>query len=465
MVDVTLHIQKVFELQKQHQHVVKKSSAEERIQKLQKLKSAIRAQTSAIVEALQHDMGKPAFEVMTTEVMGVMNELDRFIQNLEQWMEPVTVSTQNPEASAKIIFEPKGQCLIYSAWNFPFYLLFLPLIPAIGAGNVCILKPSEMAPATSRLATKIVREVFEESEVAIFEGGVDVAKALLALPFHHIFFTGSTPIGKEVMQAASQHLASVTLELGGKCPVVIDEHVDFEKITPRIAFGKYANAGQICLAPDYVFVKENQLEEFISQVQGYVERSYFVDGELTEADMARIINDRNLQRLQALLKDAVDKGATIRFGGHAKDGRFYPTLLTNVSLDANIMQEEIFGPIMPVLTYNHLDEVIDYINAKPKPLALYVFSDDQQVVEEVLSRTTSGGATVNDVMRHMAEPNLPFGGVNESGIGRYTGVYGFKEFSHERGVLYQAPVGTNPMEDFARAPYKGKLEMLLQKIK
>lgn len=464
MVDVTEQIQQVFELQKKQQHVVKGTSAAERIQKLQKLKTAIRTHTPAILQALQQDLEKPSFEAVTTEVLGVIQEIDRFIANLEQWMQPVEVDTQSVGATAKIIWEPKGQCLIFSAWNFPFYLLFLPLIPAIGAGNVCILKPSEMAPATSLLATKIVREVFEESEVAIFEGGVDVAEALVALPFHHIFFTGSTSIGKHVMQAAAKHLASVTLELGGKCPVIIDEQVDLEKMTPRIAFGKYANAGQICLAPDYVFVKENQLEEFVQHVEAYVQRSYFENGQLTKTDMAKIINERNLQRLQGLLEDAVTRGAKVRFGGMIENGRIYPTLLTDVPLEAKIMQEEIFGPIMPVLTYTDLDEVIDYIGAKPKPLALYIFSDNQRVVDDVLARTTSGGATVNDVMRHMAEPNLPFGGINESGIGRYTGVYGFREFSHERGVLFQAPVGSNPMEEFTRAPYKGKLETLMQRI-
>ncbi|MFJ7735553.1 aldehyde dehydrogenase family protein [Lysinibacillus sp. NPDC097287] len=465
MVDVKAKLQEVFQLQKMHQHVIKITCAEERIEKLQKLKVEILAQAPAIIEALQQDLGKPAFEVASSEMLSVISEIDYYAENLKQWMEPVEVPSRNEGAQAKIISEPKGQCLIYSAWNYPFMLLFLPLIPAIGAGNVCILKPSEMAPATSSLSVKIINKVFDESEVAVFEGGVDVATALLELPFNHIFFTGSTHVGREIMQAAGKHLASVTLELGGKCPVIIDEQVDLEKIVPRIASGKYTNAGQVCLAPDHVYVKENQLEEFVRLVGEYIQRSYFENGELTKTDLSKIVNERNLQRLEGLLEDAISKGANVRYGGEIEDRRFYPTVLTDVSLDAKIMQEEIFGPILPVLTYTDLEDVINQINARPKPLGLYIFSEDQSVVNSLLSQTSSGGATVNDVLRHMLEPNLPFGGVNESGIGRYTGIFGFKEFSHERGVLYQTPVGSNPLETFAHAPYKGKLEMLMQRMK
>lgn len=465
MVEVKAKLQEVFQLQKQHQHIIKKTSAEERIEKLQKLKAEILAQTPAILEALQQDLGKPAFEVVSSELLNVIGEIDYYSANLKQWMEPVEVPSRNEGAVAKIITEPKGQCLIYSAWNYPFMLLFLPLIPAVGAGNVCILKPSEMAPATSNLSAKIINKVFEESEVAVIEGGVDVASALLELPFNHIFFTGSTHVGREIMQAAGKHLASVTLELGGKCPVIVDEKVNLEEIVPRIASAKYSNAGQICLAPDHVYVKEGQQEEFVRLVGEYIQRGYFENSELNTTDLSKIINDRNLQRLEGLLEDAIAKGATVQVGGKIKDGRLYPTVLTDVSFDAKIMQEEIFGPILPVLTYTNLEDVIDQINARPKPLGLYVFSEDQQVADLVLSNTSSGGATVNDVVRHMLEPNLPFGGVNESGIGRYTGIFGFKEFSHERGVLYQAPVGNNPLETFGHTPYKGKLEMLMQRIK
>ncbi|MFC5587736.1 aldehyde dehydrogenase family protein [Sporosarcina soli] len=465
MVDVETKLPEVFQLQKQQQYVVKMTSAEERIDKLQKLKAEILAQAPAIIEALQQDLDKPAFEAASSEILSVMSEIDYYAENLKQWMEPVEVPSRSKGAQTKIISEPKGQCLIYSAWNYPFMLLFLPLVPALGAGNVCILKPSEMAPATSAISTKIIQKVFDESEVAVFEGGVDVATALLELPFNHIFFTGSTHVGREIMQAAGKHLASVTLELGGKCPVIIDEQVDLEKIVPRIVFGKYMNSGQICLAPDHVYVKENQQEEFARLVGEYIQRNYFENGKLTKEDLSKIVNERNLQRLKGLLEDAVSKGATVRYGGEIEDGRIYPTVLTDVLPDAKIMQEEIFGPILPILTYTDLDEVIEQINARPKPLGLYIFSEDQRVVDNVLSKTSSGGVAVNDVIRHMLEPNLPFGGVNESGIGRYTGIFGFKEFSHERGVLYQAPVGTNPLETFAHAPYKGKLEMLMQKIK
>ncbi|MEK4425790.1 aldehyde dehydrogenase family protein [Solibacillus sp. FSL K6-1523] len=465
MVDVKTKLQEVFQLQKQQQHVVKMTSAEERIEKLQKLKVEIIAQAPSIMEALQQDLGKPAFEAASSEMLSVISEIDYFTANLKQWMEPHVVPARNEGAQTKIISEPKGQCLIYSAWNFPFMLLFLPLVPAIGAGNVCILKPSELAPATSAISAKIITKVFDESEVAILEGGVDVATLLLEQPFNHIFFTGSTHVGREIMQAAGKHLASVTLELGGKCPVIIDENVDLEKIVPRILSGKYTNAGQVCLAPDHVYVKEEQSQEFVRLVGEYIQRSYFENGELVKSDFSKIVNERNLNRLEGLLQDAVAKGATVHVGGEIEDGRMYPTVLTDVSVDAQIMEEEIFGPILPVLTYTSLDDVIDQVNARPKPLALYIFSEDQNMADLVLAKTSSGGAAVNDVIRHMLEPNLPFGGVNESGIGSYTGIFGFKEFSHERGVLYQAPVGTNPLETFAHAPYKGKLEMLMQRIK
>lgn len=234
---------------------------------------------------------------------------------------------------------------------------------------------------------------------------------------------------------------------------------------PRILSGKYTNAGQVCLAPDHVYVKEEQSQEFVRLVGEYIQRSYFENGELVKSDFSKIVNERNLNRLEGLLQDAVAKGATVHVGGEIEDGRMYPTVLTDVSVDAQIMEEEIFGPILPVLTYTSLDDVIDQVNARPKPLALYIFSEDQNMADLVLAKTSSGGAAVNDVIRHMLEPNLPFGGVNESGIGSYTGIFGFKEFSHERGVLYQAPVGTNPLETFAHAPYKGKLEMLMQRIK
>ncbi|PEJ60850.1 aldehyde dehydrogenase [Bacillus sp. AFS002410] len=464
MYELKRNLQNVFELQKRHQHVVKQTTAQERKEKLEKLKAAILGKVPELIDAMQQDFGKPSFEVVALEVMTVIGDLDNIIKNLDQWMEPVEVVSSSVGAKAKIISEPKGQCLIFSAWNFPFMLLFSPLAAAVGAGNVCTLKPSEITPATSSIAAQIVSEVFDESEVVIIEGGVDVAKTLLELPFNHIFFTGSTNVGREVMQAAGKHLASVTLELGGKCPVVIDENVDLEKIVPRIAFGKFLNAGQVCLTPDHVWIKESRKEEFVRKMEEYIQQSYYEQGNLNKADLSKIVNKRNLNRLQGLVEDAVLKGASIQCGGITDGQTFHPTVLTDVPLDSKIMEEEIFGPILPVLVYKNLDEVIDQINSRPKPLALYVFSENQHVVDTILSRTSSGGATVNDVIQHCMEHNLPFGGVNESGIGRYHGIFGFKEFSHERGVLYQAPVGTNPMENFAHAPYKGKLEMLLQQM-
>ncbi|SFV00211.1 aldehyde dehydrogenase family protein [Pseudoduganella namucuonensis] len=455
-------IARIFDLQDRHRHAVRATSAAQRAARLTALRAAIVAHLPAAVAAMAEDFRKPAFEA-AMEVTALFGEIDTAVANLEQWMRPVEVTPSAhaaPGARARILREPKGRVLIFGPWNFPFALLLQPLVGAIAAGNVCVLKPSELTPATSAVCVRLVRAVFDEAEVAILEGGPELAAALLDHPFDHIFFTGSTKVGKLVMAAAARHLSSVTLELGGKSPVIIDEDADLAQAASRISWGKYMNAGQICLSPDYVLVKPAQRDAFVDQVARAIRASFYEDDALNEADVARIVDDRNLQRLNRLIDDAVSRGARVAVGGKVRAGRrIEPTVLVDVPRDAAIMREEIFGPVMPVLTYDDLDDALREINRRDKPLALYVFSRRPEFIEAVLARTSSGGATINDVIQHVAEPNLPFGGVGPSGHGAYHGMYSFLAFSHERSVYYQA--AENPMEGFSRPPYAGKVEVLV----
>lgn len=454
-------ITRIFGQQDQYQHVVRATSSTERLHKLKALRTAIVSHVPDLIAALAGDIGKPAFEA-AGEAVAILGEIDITIDNLEQWMKPVDVAPgpqAAPGASARIIREPKGQVLIFGPWNFPFSLLFQPLVGAIAAGNVCIVKPSELTPRTSALSARLIRAVFDEREVAIFEGGASVATSLLEHPFDHIFFTGSTKVGKLVMAAAAKHLCSLTLELGGKSPVIIDDDVDLAHAARRIAWGKFLNAGQICLAPDHVWIKRAQRDAFVDAVTAYVRQSFYPNGTLHEADFGQIVDTRNLERLTYLIGDAVGRGAQVALGGKACGGRrIEPTILVDVPPAAAIMAEEVFGPIMPILTYDNLDDVISDVRGRGKPLALYIFSRRQEFIDAVLSRTSSGGATVNDVIRHAAERNLPFGGVGPSGMGTYHGMYSFLAFTHQRSVYCQA--AENPMETFAHPPYVGKLEAL-----
>jgi aldehyde dehydrogenase (NAD+) len=312
---------------------------------------------------------------------------------------------------------------------------------AIAAGNCCMVKLTDLCPATARVAAKIVREAFEEKEVALFEGGVDVATALLGLPFNHIFFTGSTRVGKLIMAAAAKHLATVTLELGGKSPVIVDEDADVKKVGGDLAAAKQFNGGQACISPDYVFIKEHQKDALVEEFRAKVRQNlYRDDGSIKKESIAQIVNAQNFGRIKKLFDDAVAKGAKIAVGGTLEeaDRTIHPTLLTDVTPDMLIMQEEIFGPVVPVLTYRNIDDVIAYISSRPKPLALYIYSNSQNNIEKLLSRTSSGGVTINGFFSHYLENQLPFGGVNQSGMGSYHGVFGFRTFSHERAVYIQA---------------------------
>ena len=434
-------IGRVFALQRAHQWEVKASSAEQRREKLRRLKAAVEAHGDAIVAAVKQDTRKPEGEIRVTELLNVLGNIDRNIANLEEWMKPVeVVPSMNKADKARIVPEARGVCLVLGPWNFPLGLVLGPVAAAIAAGNCCMIKLTDLCPATASVAAKIIRQAFSENEVALFEGGVEVATALLELPFNHIFFTGSTRVGKLVMAAAAKNLATVTLELGGKSPVIVDEDADVKKVAADLAAAKQFNGGQACICPDYVFVKESQKGALIEEFRARVKQNlYGEDGRIRKENIAQIVNASNFARIKRLFDDAVAKGAKVAVGGtlEESDRTVHPTLLTDVTPDMLIMQEEIFGPVVPVLTYRNLDEVIEYIERRDKPLALYIFSNNRGNIERILNRTSSGGVTINAFFQHYLENQLPFGGVNQSGMGSYHGVFGFRAFSHERAVYQQ----------------------------
>ncbi|WP_024123469.1 aldehyde dehydrogenase family protein [Bacillus halotolerans] len=435
-------IQRVFQLQKKQQKVLRASTAEQRKEKLQRFLDSVIAYEEEIIEAIRKDVRKPYHEVKKAEIEGTKKAIRDNMNNLETWMAPKEVgSSLSSDANGILMYEPKGVTLILGPWNYPFMLTMAPLAASIAAGNSAIVKLSDFTMNTSNIAAKVIRDAFDEKEVAIFEGEVEAATELLDQPFDHIFFTGSTNVGKIVMTAAAKHLASVTLELGGKSPTIIDSEYDLMDAAKKIAVGKFVNAGQTCIAPDYIFIKKDVQDKFAGILQTIVNAGFMEDDYTPDRNkFTQIVNDRNFNRVKALYDDAIEKGAEVVFGGvfDASDRTISPTVLKNVTPDMKIMQEEIFAPILPMMNYEDIDEVIDYVNDRDKPLALYVFSHNQDLIDNVLQHTTSGNAAINDVVVHFSDVNLPFGGVNTSGIGSYHGVYGFKEFSHEKGVFIQA---------------------------
>ena len=436
--DLSADIARVFALQQANQWNVKDTTAEQRKAKLAKLKAAVEAHADAIVAAVLEDTRKPEGEIRVTEVMNVTANIQRNIDNLDAWMAPTEVTPSlNPNDRAQIAYEARGVCLILGPWNFPLGLTLGPVAAAVAAGNCCMVKLTDLCPATARVAASIVRDAFDENEVAVFEGDVSVATALLDLPVSHIFFTGSTRVGKLVMAAAAKHLASVTLELGGKSPVIVDEGADIDKIAAVLASAKQFNGGQACICPDYVFVKDSQKDKLVEGFKANVAKNlYGEDGQINKQAIAQIVNEGNFARVKTLFDDAVAQGATVAAGGEldATDLTIHPTMLTDVTPQMKILQEAIFAPVLPVMTYETLDQVIEYIEARDKPLALYIFSNNDANVTKILNRTSSGGVTVNGVFSHYLENQLPFGGVNQSGMGSYHGYFGFKAFSHERAI-------------------------------
>lgn len=454
-----MEINRTFEQQKSNCQTIRNTTARERIEKLKKLHTAILARRSELENALLTDLHKPAHETGLTELFQVTTEIKHACKNLHHWMRPSPVP--NPltflGARGEVRFEPKGSVLILSPWNFPFQLAMCPLVSAIAAGNCIIMKPSEHSPATSRFMHELISATFPENEIAVFEGDQTVATTLLELPFDHIFFTGSPAVGKIVMQAAAKHLASVTLELGGKSPVLIDSSFDLKEATRKILWGKLINAGQACVAPDYLLIPENRQREFVALAKETIRTMY--GDPATSADYCRIINERHQARIRTLIEEAVKNGATLETDPGADGEKFVaPTLLSNVSPESRIMQEEIFGPLLPVVPYGSLEEALALIHSKPKPLSLYIFSRDDRFVERVIHETSSGNICINDVAVQFANVELPFGGVNSSGIGNSHGHHGFMAFSNERAVLHQPKRGAMT---FFYPPYTNKMKKLI----
>ena len=432
------NVSRVFDLQLEHQWQVKRSSAEERIATLKRLKSAIQAREAEIKKALHADLRKNN-TAAGLEISLTYTDIDDAVENLTEWMKPVKIETsaQFADNTAWLSYEARGIVLLFGPWNFPFNLIFQPLVPIIAAGNCTIVKPNEMAPETSKITAQIIREVFEPAEGAVFEGGIDLANQLLELPVNHIFFTGSPAVGKIVMGAAAKHLASVTLELGGKNPVIVDRTADITDAATKIAAVRNMNSGQVCLCPEEIWVAEEQKDEFLVVAEATYQAMFYRDGELDTEELGKIVDLRNFERVKGYIDDAREQGATVVCGGDTDEAglSIHPTLLTDVPAQSRIRSEETFGPILSVFTYKHIDEVVSAIQKQPKPLALYLFTQSDEFVQDMLQRTSSGGVTVNDCVMHALEHHLPFGGVNSSGIGRYHGIHGFKELSHERAVL------------------------------
>jgi aldehyde dehydrogenase (NAD+) len=407
----------------------------ERRAALEKLRSSIRKHDAEIVAALKADFGKPEAETILSEILPVTQEIRHTLRHLKRWMRPQRYSPSLATfgTSAQVVPQPRGVCLIIAPWNYPFNLCLGPLVSCLAAGNSAILKPSEMTPHTSALIARMIAETFPPDLVTVIEGGKDVSQALLALPFDHIFFTGSPAVGKIVMEAAAKHLASVTLELGGKSPTIVGPDADMESAAAWIAFGKFVNAGQTCIAPDHLFVHASVKDGFLAALRARIAKAY--GSGAASPHLAKIVNDHHARRVSGLLEGAKVKGASVLAGGTAQGRNIEPTLIEAITPEMEIDREEIFGPILPVFTYDDIEPVLARINARPKPLSLYIFDSSKERVDHILASTTSGGVGVNLTVMQYTHAELPFGGVNNSGIGAAHGYNGFRAFSHGRAVL------------------------------
>ncbi len=439
-------IQQVFDRQLATALKWRESTAAERIARLKKLRDAMMARREDFYAAFQKDYSKSSSEVEGTEFMPVLDEIRHAIGSLKKWMRPTKVwpTMATAMTSAWIEYQPRGRSLIIAPWNFPLNLCFGPMVSALAAGNTVILKPSEMTPAVSVVMAEIIAATFPPEEVALFEGSLPTSQVLLDLPFDHIFFTGSPAVGKVVMAAAAKNLTSVTLELGGKSPVILDETADLRLAAEALMWGKFTNCGQTCVAPDHVFVHESVKDGFVAECRKVLAERYGATPaeQRKSPHFTRVINQRHTQRVAGLLQDAQAKGAKVLVGGDIDIATCYiaPTLIEQVPQDASIMSEEIFGPVLPLIPYRDVDAVVRQINAGHKPLALYIWSRHKERTRQILQKTSSGGVAINHCVLHYAHGNLPFGGVNNSGIGNAHGHFGFKAFSHERAVLKSGPV-------------------------
>ena len=450
-----LDVVKVLELQKHYFAEEKTRDINQRIDYLGKLERSIIKHENDIMGALKKDLNKAPFEAYATEIGMVLEEIRFVSKHLKGWARPKQVRTPitNFPAISRIFSEPYGIVLIMSPWNYPFQLAILPLVGAIAAGNCVIVKPSNYSPHTSSVIELILSEVFPKEYVSVIQGGRDANQALLQQKFDYIFFTGSVAVGKLVMKAASEHLTPVTLELGGKSPCIVDETANLELAAKRIVWGKFLNSGQTCVAPDYVLVHHNVKARLLEKMKHYIHQLYGEQACLND-DFPKIINENHFERLLKLIE-----GETVVIGGTSSRQRqqISPTILDHITWDSPVMSDEIFGPILPVLEFKNLNEVIAMVNRHPKPLALYYFTTKRENENKVIRSISYGGGCINDTIMHLASSHMPFGGVGDSGMGRYHGKNSFDTFSHKKSVLKKANWLDVPLR---YPPYKEHLKIL-----
>lgn len=429
---------------------------------LKALKKSIKKHESDILDALKSDLGKNKVEAYATEIGFVKKELSYIIKELKNWAKTKSVTTPMMQFPAKsfIKYEPYGTVLIIGPFNYPFQLVMSPLIGALAAGNCAVVKPSEMTPQTSMVLQEILEEVFPENYVKVIQGEKEVTSQLLDERFDYIFFTGSTDVGQIVYEKASKHLTPVTLELGGKSPAIIDHTANLKVAAERVAFGKFMNAGQTCVAPDYVLIDNKVKMKFVKALQSTIQEFYGTQTEQSE-DFGRIVNDNHFNRLVNIIEDSRQQ---VIYGGESNADELFvaPTIILDPELSDSVMQQEIFGPILPIIGYETLNEVYDIVEQYEKPLALYLFTEDSDQITAVFNRLSFGGGCVNDTILHLANPNLPFGGVGHSGIGSYHGKYSFELFSHEKSYITKS---TKLESGLLFPPYKGKFKYVKQLFK
>lgn len=398
---------------------------------LQKLKKVVKSNEKLLYDAIYQDFGKSEFETFGTEISFVYKDIDYYLKNLKSFAKPKSVLTNivNQMGSSKIVFEPLGNCLVIGAWNYPYQLTLTPVIAAIAAGNTCVIKPSELPENTMKAMAKLINENFDAQFLYVVEGGVEETTAILKLRFDKIFFTGSPRVGKIVYKAAAEHLTPVTLELGGKSPAFVTEKADLQIAAKRIVWGKFINAGQTCVAPDYLYVAENIKAKFLKVLIEEIKKRNYTDN---VDHYCKIINERNFDRLEKM----IDREKMV-FGGETNREKRYisPTVLDNVTWEDLVMQEEIFGPILPILTYKNLETAMQTVVEGEKPLSAYLFSNDAKEQELFTEKLSFGGGCINDTLMHLSNDRLPFGGVGNSGIGHYHGKFGFEAFSHQKAIL------------------------------
>lgn len=428
-------IQDIIQKQRAFFSTGKTKNIDFRLEQLARLKKAVKDRESQIIKALKQDLNKSEFEAYATEIGFLYEEINSMMKHLQTWAKPKKVKTPitHAGASSYIYPEPHGTALIIAPWNYPFQLQLAPLVGAMGAGNCAVLKPSELTPAVASLLSELVRSTFDKEYVTVIEGGVETSQALLEEKWDYIFFTGSVAVGRIVMQAAAKHLTPVTLELGGKSPAIVEEDANLEIAAKRIVWGKFTNAGQTCVAPDYLLIHSKVKDEFIRLFQRYI-TEFYGENPLESEQYSRIVSERHFQRLSGFLNDG-----KIMIGGQYNQGNLSisPTLLDGVTWDCPIMEDEIFGPILPVMEFHSFEEIVGHVRYSPNPLALYYFSESSQKQERILQSISFGGGCINDTIMHLANPNLPFGGVGNSGIGSYHGKSSFDVFTHHKSVLKQ----------------------------